>query len=192
MTAISSLFELLDILEHWQRLQEFLATPESWKTIFWLILILIPLILARKIGKWWKELALRLCPNVLSKGSFEQFDTPIRKAIWHLIETSPHSYTGSSLAEREAFKNLYEAMCKGSLPVIGKESDFKRPRHISWWECRKLKPREGGVTVTDAAPDGVTFLLIRFKTEEGHKKIEQRLCDLRVRSSDLYNLWPKV
>ena len=189
---ISSLLELLGNLENLQTGLKLLATPEFWENVAWALLILILLYLARKIRERWKNLALRFCPSLLSKASFEQFDTPIRKAIYHLIETSPHSYTCSGLAEREAFKKLYEAMCKGRLPVIGREGDFMMPRHISWWQCRHLKPREVAVNATDAAPDGVRFSLVRFKTDEGYEKLELELCDLRVRSLDLYNLWPKV
>ena len=130
-------------------------------------------------------------PRVLWRGSFHRFDVSIRQAIYHLIETTPHSYTQSSLAEREALNNLYKAMCDGRLPVIGKEGDFMMPRRISRWECRRLKPMEVVVNATEAAPDGVRFSLILDKTEDGHK-VELELCDLRVRSRDLYAVWPKV
>ena len=32
-------------------------------------------------------------PRVLWRGSFHRFDVSIRQAIYHLIETTPHSYT---------------------------------------------------------------------------------------------------
>ncbi len=66
------------------------------------------------------------------------------------------------------------------------------PRRISRRECRRLKPMEVAVNATDAAPDGVRFSLVRIKTDEGCEKLELELCDLRVRSFDLYDLWPKV
>ena len=190
---IISLYELPGHLGNLQTWYEWLAMLEILNKISWpLFLIGIALFFAPEIRETWKNLAFKSFLCVLSETSFEQFDTPIRKAIYHLIETTPHSYTWSGMAERQAFTKLHEAMCKGRLPVIGKEGDFMMPRRISRWECRRLKPMEVAVNATDAAPDGVRFSLVQIKTDEGNEKLELELCDLRVRSFDLYDLWPKV
>ena len=192
-SIILSLYNLPGHLDNFQTWREWLAMVEILDKISWpffaigTILFFMPEIIGTS-----KKFALRSWPSLMWETSFEQFDTPIRKAIYHLIETTPHSYTCSGMAERQAFTKLHEAMCEGRLPVIGKEGDFMMPRRIYRWECRRLKPMEVAVNATDAAPDGVRFSLIRIKTDEGHEKLELELCDLRVRSSDLYDLWPKV
>ena len=192
-SIIFSLYNLPGHLDNFQTWREWLAMIEILDKISWsffaigTILFFVP-----EITKTWEKFALRSWPSVIWGTSFEQFDTPIRKAIYHLIETTPHSYTWSGMAERQAFTKLYEAICEGRLPAIGKEGDFMMPRRISRWECRRLKPMEVAVNATDAAPDGVRFSLVRIKTDEGHEKLELELCDLRVRSFDLYDLWPKV
>ena len=99
------------------------------------------------------------------------FDTPILTAINHLLD-SPHSYTRSDRAERQALTMLYQEMCSGRLPVIGAKHDFAAPRRISAWECRRLDLREVGVTPSPAAPDGVRFVL----ATPGRDEASSRAC----------------
>ena len=122
-----------------------------------------------------------------------QFDTTILDAINYLIGTAPHSYTRSDWSERAAFRELHNEMSTGELRVIGKESDFAAPRRISARECRRLTPIEVGVPRTRAAPDGVRFALthlVEGREDEGQAALT--LSDLRVRSDDLYRIWPRI
>ena len=121
-----------------------------------------------------------------------EFNVPILDAIRHLLE-SPHSYTRSDWAERNAFTMIHrDALCTGRLPVIGRETDFSAPRRISAWECRRLDAIEVVVMPSPAAPDGVRFVLVEPTTGDPDKDADRlHLRDLRVRSRDLYRIWPK-
>ena len=121
----------------------------------------------------------------------ERFDKTILDAINHVMD-SPHSYTRSDWAERKAFDELHKAMCSGDLPSMGREGDFTAPRRISARECSRLEPREVGVPRTPAAPDGVRFVLavpLTGRPEQDEARLT--LSDLRIRSRDLYRVWPK-
>lgn len=122
------------------------------------------------------------------------FDVPIRDAIEHLAHTIPHSFNSSERAERHMFQVLYNEMCNGNLPVVGAKGDGRAPKRISARECKKLKPREVVVPVSPAAPHGVRFDLV------DESSVPEPLVEfsgpfgfsgLRVRSRDLYRIWPK-
>ena len=124
-------------------------------------------------------------------GSFSDFDVAIQDAIDHLIHTTPHSFTRSSLAERSAFQALLEAMRAGRLPVIGMKGEHGIPQQISPRQCSKLHPIEV------ATLHGVRFHLVdeSTKTKRPETLIERSdplgFSGLRVRSDDLYRIWPK-
>ena len=44
---------------------------------------------------------------------FSDFDMAIEQAIDHIVDSTHHSFTRSSLAERNAFEQLHKAMCAG-------------------------------------------------------------------------------
>ncbi len=133
-----------------------------------------------------------------SRRDFGDFDMPIEAAIHHIVDSTHHTFTRSSLAERNAFEQLHKAMCAGLLPVIGKLGESAVPRKISPRRCKKLQRREM------ATPHGMRFHL----TEKGpFKKVTDELKkdspvfikkddlfgfgELRVRSEDLYGIWPR-
>ena len=133
-----------------------------------------------------------------SKRDFGDFDMQIETAIDHIVDSTHHSFTRSSLAERNAFEQLHKAMCAGLLPVIGKHGENAIPRKISPRRCKKLQGREV------ATPHGMRFHLVESrllkKNMNGLKKeppvlVEQSgpfgFGELRVRSKDLYGIWPR-
>ena len=128
------------------------------------------------------------------------FDMPIREAIGHLEETVPHSFDRSGPAERVAFKQIHKRMCSGDLPVIGSTEAFGPPQVIPPAKCGDLMPEEWSVPANPSAPQGVRFCLTQYvdpKWEEGWDGVTQpqvvvQYTDLRVRSVDLYSLWPRA
>ena len=128
------------------------------------------------------------------------FDMPIREAINYLVRTAPHSFDRSSLSDRLAFKKLHERMCSGELPVIGatKELDVLRP--ISPEQCHELVPEEQVVPKHRSTPEGVRFLMIQYVDPDWEDdwdgltqpQVVVKYTDLRVRSVDLCNLWPRA
>ena len=159
----------------------------------WLLLVIVGgLTFGPRVAKHGRRLAGQIgrSSSRLSENDVSQFDTPILDAIDHLIRTAPHSYTRSDLAERNAFAALHEKMCSGQLAVIGKESDFVAPRRITVRECKRLEPREVVVIPTVSAPDGARFSLCSPHTGQDEERLE--MCDLRVRSRDLFRMWPRI
>ena len=128
------------------------------------------------------------------------FDMPIREAINYLGRTVPHSFDRSSLSDRLAYEKLHERMCSGELPVIGATKELDVPQPISPKQCHKLTPKEQVVPKHRSTPEGVRFLLIQYVDpdwEDGWDGLTQpqvvvKYTDLRVRSADLYNLWPRA
>ena len=165
----------------------------DFTAVDWLLLIIVGgLMFGPRVAKHGRWLAGQIgrISSQLSENDVSQFDTPILDAINHLIQTAPHSYTRSDLAERNAFAALHEKMCSGRLAVIGKESDFVAPRPITVKECKRLEPREVVVIRTASAPDGARFSLCRPRTGQDDERLE--MCDLRVRSRDLFRIWPRI
>ena len=167
----------------------------DFTTVDWLLLVMVGGLIfgpRPRIVKHVRRLAGRIgrVSYRLSQTDVSQFDTPILVAINQLIRTAPHSYTRSDWAERNAFTALHEKMCSGQLAVIGKESDFTAPRRIIARECKRLEPREVGVIPTASAPDGARFSLCSPHTDQDNERLE--MCDLRVRSRDLYRVWPRI
>lgn len=120
------------------------------------------------------------------------FDTPIREAIDHYVRTFPHSYRDG--ADQHAFEVLHRAMCAGKLPVVGAKGEDAPSKLISARRCKRLKPMRTIVPKNWATPQGVRFDLV-----EGVETIEPLVesdsfpgyTGLRVRSADLYGLWPE-
>ena len=125
---------------------------------------------------------------------FDDFDVSIQLAVNHLVGTFPHSFNSSGSAERHAFQALYEAMCAGKLPVIGTEGEFNTPKRIRTRKCKRLRPIEVAVPPNPASPCGVRFHLID-ESISIEPLVEHSgpfgLTGLRVRSKDLYHIWPK-
>ena len=132
---------------------------------------------------------------------FSDFDMPIETAIEHIVDSTHHTFTRSSLAERNAFAQLHTAMCSGRLPVIGREGEATTPRKISRCRCKKLD------CIEMATPQGIRFQLIDREQNEriakGLKALRERsitrfeesapigFSELRVRSKDVYGIWPR-
>ncbi len=120
------------------------------------------------------------------------FDMPIREAVDHYVRTFPHSYRDG--ADRHAFEVLHKAMCTGKLPVIGTKGERGMPKRLSLRQCRRLKPIRIFVPKNPASPQGVRFDLIdEAVVTDPLAETEEPIgyTGLRVRSSDLYRLWPK-
>ena len=137
-----------------------IGTGATWAIVGAGSSLLVGHCLVRVMDKVTMQQTLAFSPFALvpRRPPLSEFNLPILDAIAHLLD-SPHSYTESSGAERQAFTMLHRAMCSGQLLVIGKEQDFAAPRRVSIWECRKLVPIEVVVMSSQAAPDGVRFVL---------------------------------
>ena len=85
---------------------------------------------------------------------FSDFDMPIDAAVDHIVDTTHYTFTRSSLAERNAFAQLYTAMCSGRLPAIGREGEATMPRKISRRQRKRLD------CIEMATPQGIRFQLI--------------------------------
>ena len=120
------------------------------------------------------------------------FDMPIREAVDHYVRTFPHSYKDG--ADRHAFDALHKAMCNGKLPVVGAKGEESPSELIAAQRCKRLKPRMVLVPKNSASPQGVRFDL--FENVGPSQPLEESdglsgYTGLRVRSTDLYGLWPK-
>ncbi len=112
-----------------------------------------------------------------------QFGVPIRDAIDHVVMTSPRSLSNSERAERHFFEVLHEQTCSGDLLVIGRKGKTNAPMRISARKCKQLKPMEVVVGCSPTSPRGVRLSLFGGQTSE--------FTGLRLRSRDLYRIWPK-
>lgn len=126
----------------------------------------------------------------------DPFDVPILDAIHHIARTMPTSYLGSGAVERHIFGVLHRQMCEGKLPVMGKLGEDGDLERLSREQCKRLVPQEVVVPLHPTSPNGVMFSLIDADTlEERKKSLLSRKLDgyigLRVRSRDLYRMWPK-
>ena len=123
------------------------------------------------------------------------FDIPIRNAIDHLVQTVPHSFNQGGNAGHHAFHALYNEMRAGNLPVIGTKSEFNAPKRISTRKCKKLKPSPVLIPDNPASPYGERFDLIDDKLFRLEPLVEHNgpfgFTGLRVRSKDLYRMWPE-
>lgn len=129
--------------------------------------------------------------DIRFRRTFSSFNTPVRDAIKHFVLTVPHSYED---AERYAFRSLHKAMCDGLLPVVGCKREGSRVRRISAKQCRLLEPTIILVPKNPATPQGVMYGL-SWDTPPPVPLLETDAAlgftELRVRSSDLYNLFPQ-
>ena len=136
----------------------------------------------------WREMWGRLGPN----RDRRSFDTPIREAVDHYVRTFPHSYKDG--ADQHAFEVFHKAMCNGELPVMGAKDEDAAPERLSTQQCKLLKPIMACVPKNWASPQGVRFDL--FESVGPSPPLEESAgflgyTGLRVRSADLYRLWPK-
>ena len=92
-----------------------------------------------------------------------------------------------------AFNALYNQMCKGKLPVIGSWGEGTPPRRIEARRCRRLMPVATIIPRNPTTPQGVRFDLVDKSSMamlvEHDKPVG--FTGLRVRSRDLYRLWPQ-
>ena len=126
-----------------------------------------------------------------ARKSPRSFDTPIAEAVEHYVRTVPHSYRDG--ADHHAFEVLHKAMSAGKLPVVGIRGEDASSERISARKCKRLEPRIVVVPRNRATPQGVRFDLME-EVGEIEPLVESRgfsgYTGLRVRSSDLYRLWP--
>ena len=126
--------------------------------------------------------------------SLRYFDIPIRDAIIHAANSTDHSYGSPNLRDRHFFEQLHVAMCSGELLVVGREGEAGALTHISRWRCRKLRPLEMVVPRNPSTPEGVRYCLVDKEAEPPADSVGEvqfrGLMGLRVRSQDLYRLWP--
>ena len=129
------------------------------------------------------------------KRRFSDFDMPILAAIEHMMQTVTHSWDSPDKAERFFFRAIHAQMCAGRLRVIGAEAPGGPLRRIRKKELAGLTPVPMNVPPSDTAPHGVRFDLIdeaRLGGPDKHKGPLPGFFDLRVRSKDLYRLWPRT
>ena len=120
------------------------------------------------------------------------FDMPIREAVDHYVRTYPHSYRDG--ADQHAFEVLHKAMCRGKLPVVGTRGEDSPSERISARRCRRLKPIMTLLPKNPASSQGKRFYLMESVEATEPLAEAARLhgyTGLRVRSRDLYRLWPK-
>ena len=117
------------------------------------------------------------------------FDMQIRDAINHLSQTIPHSYRDTGMMERNFFRMLHREMCTGRLQVIGMKGESGLLKEINARQCKRLTPTQAVVPLNQLTPDGVRFSLIYRPTDKCPDFVE--FLGLRIRSQDLYEIWPK-
>ena len=120
---------------------------------------------------------------------------PILSAIEHMVQTVAHSWDSPDKAERAFFRSIHTQMRAGRLRVVGAEVPDGPLRRIGKRKIAKLTPVPMNVPQSDTAPHGVSFVLIdEAKLPEPDKQQGSLpgFFDLRVRSKDLYRLWPRT
>ena len=160
--------------------------------VMWRVKKLLPVRIQREVEK-----ALAKAEDKAK--SIQRFDMPIRSAILYLANTVPHTFDRSSLVERNAFNGLHKLMCDGELAVIGATKVFGVCERIPPSRCRELVPEEQVVPLSPSSPDGIRLLLINYADKNWKKdwdgktqpEIIEQYTDLRLRSSDVYRIWPK-
>ncbi len=184
--------------ELWWKLVSF-----TWESQLALVLVSVGTTLL--VGNWISKAAYNITMGhtvsfspwlmVPRRPQIRAFDMPILAAVEHLLNTTAHSYTHLDRAERKAMENLHNAMCSGRLLVVGTENEFSSPKRISAWTCRQLVPIESVIPRSPAAPQGFTFILSppidNVPDEPVPVEESGAFRNLRVRSSDLYAIWPK-
>ena len=119
--------------------------------------VMVFLFVAANIARLLPFIRARTLP--FSSGG-ASFDTPIRQAIEHLIQTIPHSFNNLTGAERMAFDALYEEMCDGRLSVVGSCGEGRAPQRISARRCNRLKPTATVIPRNPTSPQGKRFDLV--------------------------------
>ena len=109
------------------------------------------------------------------------FDMPILEAIRHILQTVPHSYRDAP--DMFAFDALHKQMCRRKLRVVGTSGDDAPEQRISAHRCRELKPTRVAVPLSPTSPQGLRYDLF--------ERDALAFTSLRVRSKDLYRLWPR-
>lgn len=135
-----------------------------------------------------------------SQPNLVMFDMPIRQVIDYLGRTVTHTFDRSSLADRAAFRKLHELMCSGALPVVGATEIFGVRRRIPPEQCGELTPEEQAVPQNPSTPEGIRFCLIAYADKNWQQNWDgvtqpetlKKYTDLRVRSTDVYRLWPRT
>ena len=129
------------------------------------------------------------------KRRFSDFDMPILAAVEHMVQTVSHTWDSPDKAERAFFRSLHTQMRAGRLRVIGAEVPDGPLRRISKKKLGSLSPVPRNVPPSDTAPHGVSFVLIdeaRLAPPDKQKGPLPGFFDLRLRSKDLYRLWPRT
>ena len=132
----------------------------------------------------------------LFRPSLRHFDVPIRDAIRHAADSTDHSYGDPVLRDEHFFNLLHESMCSGEMLVAGRKDEEGALKRIGREECKNLIPQEMAVPRNPSTPEGARYCLVERTTyETRNERVEKKLrgyyTGLRVRSRDLYHLWPK-
>ena len=123
---------------------------------------------------------------------YDDFDMPILAAIEHMVQTVAHSWDSIDKTEEAFWHAIHKQMVAGRLRVIGAEAPGEEIKRIRKKQLIGLIPVPMRVPPSEIAPHGVRFDLIdeaKPKTHQGHF---QGFYDLRVRSRELYRLWPRT
>ena len=123
------------------------------------------------------------------------FDMPILAAIEHMMQTVPHSWDSPDKAERFFFRAIHKQMKAGRLRVMGAEAPGGEVRRIRKKQLSSLTPVPTNVPESETTPYGVRFDLID-EAKLGKPRVQSGsfpgFFDLRLRSKDLYRLWPRT
>ena len=124
------------------------------------------------------------------------YDLPIRVAIRHVIHTTPHSYQTAQMAADHYFEVLYEQMCSGEIGVVGRRGEDEELKYINKRECKRYTPSMVVVPRSPSAPEGLRYCLVARTRSSTPYPLQEvafdGFTDLRVRSRDLYRLWPRT
>ena len=126
---------------------------------------------------------------------FGDFDMSILDAVEHMMQTVPHSWDSPDKAERFFFRAIHKQMKAGRLRVMGAATSGGRVQRISKKQLSSLSPESISGPETDTTPYGVRFELID-KAEIGEPRVLSDgfpgFSDIRLRSRDVYRLWPRT
>ena len=148
-------------------------------------------LVADVLWRWRRGKSVRQKPQRY----FSDFDMPVLAAIEHMVQTVAHSWDSPDKAERAFFRGIHTQMRAGRLRVIGAEAPGGPLRRVRKKQLSGLTPVPMNVPPSDTAPHGVRFVLIdEAKLPEPDKQQgpPPGFFDLRVRSKDLYRLWPRT
>ena len=120
-----------------------------------------------------------------SRQDIRQYDVEIADAITILASTTPSRVGWDSECnfKEYVFKKLHGYMCDGELAVAGSTGALEKTHPIPKEKCQSLTP------AVAIAPKGNVLYWLHSKLNDKFQA-DKVYMDLRVRSEDLYMIWP--